>query len=273
MHEEHDIFKMGGLAARMPVVFWSFLAGAIALAAAPGTAGFFSKDDILTAVFSQGTLYYYILWAMAELTALLTTLYIFRVVYLVFLDKPKGEPHAIPAVMPVTIIPLALLSLAGGFINMPVFLGGSERLTKALASQGLGHLAPEGAPHFILMGITSAVFIAGLVLSYYLYAGKPDFRLRFSARYSGLESFLFAGWRLDWLYTTVLVKPFGRFADVLWKQVDERVIDGALDGFGSFLARTGTFLRTSVTGRASAYILATVIGAAAILLFFTWGSY
>lgn len=273
MHEEHDIFKMGGLASRMPVVFWSFLAGATALAAAPGTAGFFSKDDILTAVFAQGTAYYYILWAMAELTALITTLYIFRVVYLVFLDNPKGEPRTIPVIMPITIIPLAVLSLAGGVINMPVFLGGSERLAKALASQGLGTLAPEGVPHFILAGITSAVFIAGLVLSYYLYAKKPEIRLRISARYAGIESFLFAGWRLDWLYNSLFVKPFGKVADVLWKRVDEGVIDDALDGLGSSLAGAGTFLRASVTGRASAYILATVIGATAILIYFTWSSH
>ena len=273
MHEEHDIFKMGGLAARMPVVFWSFLAGAITLAAAPGTGGFFSKDDILTAVFSQGTLYYYILWAMAELTALLTVLYIFRVVYLVFLGTPTKEPGTIPAIMPATIIPLALLSLSGGFINMPVFLGGSEHLAKALASQGLSLLAPEGAPHFILMGITSAVFMTGLVLSYYLYAKKPEFRLRMSARYSGLESFLFAGWRLDWLYRVAFVVPFGKAADMLWNKVDEGAIDSALDGIASSLAGAGTFLGRSVTGRASAYILATVIGAAAILIYFTWSSY
>ncbi len=139
MHEEHDIFKMGGLAARMPVVFWSFLAGAIALAAAPGTAGFFSKDDILTAVFSQGTLYYYILWAMAELTALITTLYIFRVVYLVFLDKPKGEPHAIPAIMPATIIPLAAAQSCGRDYKHACV---SRRVRTSFKSPGLSRARP-----------------------------------------------------------------------------------------------------------------------------------
>ncbi len=60
---------------------------------------------------------------------------------------------------------------------------------------------------------------------------------------------------------------------MLWNKVDEGVIDGALDGLGSSLAGAGTYLRTSVTGRASAYIIATVIGAAAILIFFTWSSH
>jgi NADH-quinone oxidoreductase subunit L len=273
MHEEHDIFRMGGLASRMPVVFWSFLAGATALAAAPGTAGFFSKDEVLAAVFAQGTAYYYLLWAMAELTALITTLYIFRVVYFVFLDKPKGEPRSIPTIMSITIVPLAVLSLAGGVINVPAFLGGSEYLAKALASQGLGLLAPDSAPHIILAGITTAVCITGLVLSYYLYAIKPEFRLGLKARYPGIVSFLLAGWRLDGLYKAVFVVPFRRVAEVLWKRVDEGAIDGTFDGIGSSLASAATQLRRSVTGRASAYIMATVIGAAAILVFFAWSSY
>src|SRR5512143_3402784 len=89
MHEEHDIFKMGGLMTRMPVAFWCFLAGSLALAAAPGTGGFFSKDEILSSLMADGSIFPTALWVAAELTALITAFYIFRVVFLVFTGAPK----------------------------------------------------------------------------------------------------------------------------------------------------------------------------------------
>ena len=94
-----------------------------------------------------------------------------------------------------------------------------------------------------------------------------------AARFSGLLDFLEQAWYLDRLYYAVIVNPFVRGANFLWRKVDEGIIDGALDGAGSLLAIAASGLRGTVTGRATSYIMASVIGAAALLLYFAWSSF
>lgn len=272
LHEEHDIFKMGGLASRMPAVFWCTLAGALALGAAPGTGGFFSKDEILSAAFSHGSAFYISLWAVGEVTALITTLYIFRVLYLAFFGEAKQEPRAIPRVMVYVLVPLAALSLFGGLINLPAALGGSERLAGLLGSQGLSNGPRPAGPQWLLQGVTAAVFAAGVSLAYFLYALKSRLRVRLVARYAWLVSFLYNAWYLDRLYYKAFVRPYQRAAAYLWNKVDEGVIDDSLDSAGLSVTSAGNWLRASVTGRASTYIISVVIGAAAILIYFAWES-
>ena len=103
-----------------------------------------------------------------------------------------------------------------------------------------------------------------------MYVRRPDLRQRLAARYSGLVSFLSSAWYLDRLYYAIIVRPYARLAEFLWRVVDEGVIDRLLDGTGMGIARTGTLIRASVTGRASTYIIVTAAGAAAMLLYFAW---
>lgn len=272
MDEERDIFKMGGLAWRMPVVFWCFVAGALALAAAPGTGGFFSKDEILSAAFSQGSGWFVFLWALAEFTAFLTTIYIFRVVYLVFFGEAKKEPGRLPAIMPLTLVPLAVLSLVGGVMNIPKSLRGSARLETLLSSQGLAGVSREAAQGFGLVATAVLVFAFGIGTAYLLYVLKPNWRREMAARYSGVLTFLEQAWYLDRFYYAVIVNPFVRAANFLWRKVDEGVIDGVLDGAGNTLAGVANGLRGTVTGKATSYIMASAVGAAALLLYFAWSS-
>ncbi len=192
MHEEHDIFKMGGLARKMPLVFACFLAGALALAAAPGTGGFFSKDAILTAAFMRGGWFYYSVYALLELTALLTVLYIFRVVFVVFAGPEKKAPAKIPWAMPVILAPLAILSVAGGVLNMPALFGGSEMLTNLLRAQGLAGEA-AAAPGLSLQVITALVFAAGLAAAYYFYVARPEKREAMATSHARLIDFMGEG--------------------------------------------------------------------------------
>jgi NADH-quinone oxidoreductase subunit L len=269
LHEEHDIFRMGGLMIRMPLVFWCFLAGALALAAAPGTGGFFSKDDVLAAVLADGSGLYTGLWILGEAAAFITAFYIFRVVCLVFLGEAGKEPAAVPAIMKAVLIPLAILSLVGGIINAPALWGGGERLLGLLAGQGI--VKPAASPHGVLVeAVSASMSIAGIALSYYLYALNPALRERLALRHSALLDFLYNAWYLDRLYYKLFVTPYARVASFLWRYVDERCIDRAFDGAGEGFARTGTWLRRAVTGRASTYIFATAAGAAFILTYFAW---
>ncbi|MBI5695932.1 MAG: NADH-quinone oxidoreductase subunit L [Nitrospirae bacterium] len=271
LHEEHDIFNMGGLMTRMPTVFWCFLAGALALAAAPGTGGFFSKDEVLAATLGHGGALYTALWALGEVTAFVTAFYIFRVVALVFMGGMKKESAGLPARLPGTmvwsLVPLAVLAIAGGIINLPATWGGSGYLSGLLASQGLAPLV-EAGHGWAVQAISASVCASGIGAAYYMYLINPALRDRLAARYTDLNDFLSRAWGLDALYYRLFVTPFSRMADVLWHRVDEGAINRALDGIGDGLAWGGSMMRLSVTGRASTYIMATIVGAAAIILYF-----
>ncbi|HOS43734.1 MAG TPA: NADH-quinone oxidoreductase subunit L [Armatimonadota bacterium] len=143
LRDEQNIFRMGGLRRRLPAVYWTFLAGALALAAAPLiTAGFYSKDLILFAAWVSpvGNRW---LWGAGLLGAFLTALYTFRMVFLVFHGPERTAPHGRPGpAMTVPLMILALLSLLGGFVETPADLGGVH-----LFSSFLGHALPGLAAH------------------------------------------------------------------------------------------------------------------------------
>ncbi len=271
MREEHDIFKMGGLGKSMPLTFGCFLAGALALSAAPGTGGFFSKDAILTAVFMRGGWFYYSVYALSELTALITTIYIFRVVFVVFFGPEKKTPAPIPSAMPAILVPLAILSIIGGFLDMPAALGGSGRLTGFLMAQGLaGSLTePSGIG---LPAITALVFVLGLAASYYLYVMRPERREALVSRHARIAGFFENAWRIDDFYYLLFVRPYRKMADILWQQIDEGAVDDFLDKTAEGFAAFGTWLRGGVNGRAATYISSIAAGTALILAYFLWGS-
>jgi NADH-quinone oxidoreductase subunit L len=154
---EQDIRNMGGLKAGLPITYWTFLIGSLAIAGVPGLAGFFSKDEILFETFAHG---HTILWTVGILTSLLTATYMFRLVFLTFHgerrheapapehpeeEEPGTHPshqlhpshqshlHDAPPAMATALVVLALGSLAAGYIGIPDALGGHNALQSWLA--------------------------------------------------------------------------------------------------------------------------------------------
>ena len=121
LHHEQDIWKMGGLRKKMPVTFWTFLIGTLALCGVPPFSGFYSKDSILAQALEQKN---YPLFVLGAAVAGLTTFYMFRLFYVAFVGKPRteaaGHAHESPAVMTWPLIVLAVFAVIGGII-------GSER--------------------------------------------------------------------------------------------------------------------------------------------------
>ena len=175
LHGEQDIRNMGGLRRALPITFWTFLIGSLAIAGVPGLAGFFSKDEILFETFREG---HTILWLIGALTSLLTATYMFRLVYLTFFgerrhDAPapehpeeeepgahrpgaaalhghgaasahgNGHLHDAPPAMALALIVLAIGSVAAGYIGIPHALGGHNALGTWLAPS-FGASASEG---------------------------------------------------------------------------------------------------------------------------------
>jgi len=280
LHEEHDIFKMGGLRRRLPAVYWTFLAGALALAALPPFGGFFSKDRILLSVFSHPSALYRLLGVVALATSFLTAVYVFRLFFLVFLlgrsapDERTVLP--VPARMTATLVPLALLSLASGLLNLPALYAGNEWLARHLEPLTRGTFRLDPSSHRLEMTLEAAgaaLSLAGLLVAYFLYRPKPareagaeEPRMAGdSARAAGWRDFFFQGWRLDQLYERALVAPYRRLAQFSWQFLDEGTVDEGFDRTASLFSGMSSVLGLWTTGRLSFYLKMVLVGFAAIL--------
>ncbi len=132
---EQDIMKMGGLRKSLPKTYWTFLIGTLAIAGLPPLSGFFSKDEILSAVFSNGLP----MWILAVSVTMMTAFYMFRLLFLTFFGTNRSSHpqsrkiHESPSVMTIPLMVLAFLAFFGGLLNIPGIMGGSERLKEFLA--------------------------------------------------------------------------------------------------------------------------------------------
>ena len=196
LHHEHNIFRMGGLRTRLPVVFWSFLIGSAALAALPFTSGFYSKDAILLSAWEQADIGPW-LWAGGLLGALLTSIYSFRLVFIVFFGEAQTEPDRQPGWrMAGPLLLLCLLSLVGGWFALP--------LTGVFPDHG--HAQVNHAVEYISI----ATPLLGLLLAYLLFLGRQLSIDKLIASPAGqaLKNFCYSGWRVDNLYNALWVRPY-----------------------------------------------------------------
>jgi NADH-quinone oxidoreductase subunit L len=275
LHHQQDIFRMGGLKKRMPAVYWPFLAGVLCLAGFPGSGGFFSKDAILGAVFEHGGQLYTTLFILGLLTALLTSFYTFRMLFVVFHGSEETHVEPLPAVMTVTLVPLAVIGLLGGLFNMPAYLSQHGLLSVYLGSiGGFAASAHSSITTEITLQIMAATAcVVGLGLAWSRYTG--DRRAASLAAESGPAPFqirfLQSGWMLDDLYRLIIIRPFVWLAGFLWKTVDECTIDGALNGLGRLTVRLGELPAGWSSGRVVTALFGIAGGAAAVLVYLVWG--
>jgi NADH-quinone oxidoreductase subunit L len=213
LHHEHNIFKMGGLRKDLPIAFWSFLIGGASLAALPViTAGFFSKDLILWQAWAS-PLGNFWLWAAGLLGGLLTAIYIFRAWFVVFYGLPGTTVGKKPGyLMIIPLVVLSVLSLIGGWVELPLTLGGfpffSEFLRPSLPPIGqITFSPPELAAELelVLEIIAAAAAILGIYLAYLL-SLRPSTQPEAPVLMI-VQRFWHAGWGFDWLYDRILVRP------------------------------------------------------------------
>jgi NADH-quinone oxidoreductase subunit L len=203
LHHEHNIFRMGGLRTRLPVVFASFLIGSAALAALPFTSGFYSKDTILLAAWSLPDIGP-TLWMGGLLGALLTAIYSFRLVFVVFFGDAHTEPDRQPGwKIAVPLIILCVLAAIGGWISQP--------LEQVFPPAGDHHDVSHAVEY---IGI--AIPLLGLLIAYLIFLGGQlsVSTLTESPLGRTLQAFWLKGWRVDDLYHTLLVRPFTGLARI-----------------------------------------------------------
>jgi NADH-quinone oxidoreductase subunit L len=272
----NDMRLMGGLRKKMPITSITMLIGALAIAGIPPLSGFWSKDEVLTAVYHAGSLHltFFILWTMGVATAFLTAFYMFRMWFMTFSGNPRSEYHAheSPKIMTVPLMALAGLALVSGFA---LFIGSGFRsfIEGSLGSiplspehESLGAIAADvlTSPFtFLVLGLV----IVGILLAYRIYYVPGFDRSRFAAGVPGkFQRALENRWYISKFYddfAVTVVYGFSKLADVF----DRRVIDGAVNGFAYLGARTGNVIRKAQSGNVQRYASLIVVAIVVLLLF------
>jgi NADH-quinone oxidoreductase subunit L len=262
MHEEHDLYRMGGLSRRLPLTFWTFLIGAASLSALPlVTAGFYSKDLILWSAWSSpsGSTW---LWVAGLVGALLTSLYTFRMVFLTFFGEAKYEVNYTPGNgIRLPLIVLACLSLVGGIVELPHTLGGQPWFSEFMGSALPALHYVEGRTHaeLILQIVAAVVSLSGIYLAYLFFLRRrvsADGVAR-SMLGAALDRFWFGGWGFDWLYNKLFVTPY------IWlaRTNKEDFIDSIYDGIAKLNEVFYRALSRTETGKVRWYMTGIALGA------------
>jgi len=264
LHHEHDMFKMGGLKKKLPIIYWTFLIGSGSLAALPFiTAGFYSKDQILWLAWAgeKGNIWFFL---AALIGAFVTAIYTFRMVFVTFWGTEKTHVgHGVGSRMHIPLIILAALSLFGGFIELPHTLGHVELFTDYLKPVlPVVSLRPEVESSEWLIQILAAVLsIGGGWLAYYFYYKHPDLPSKIKVYVPGTYHVWFTGWGFDALYNTLLVKPFVFLARINKSDV----VDQLYHGIVAFAEHVHALLAKTQSGILRWYVMSMVIGAILIL--------
>jgi NADH-quinone oxidoreductase subunit L len=271
LHHEHDIFRMGGLRRHLPLTFWTFLIGGAALAGLPLlTAGFYSKDWILWQAWA-GTAGNPWLWVAGLLGTLLTSVYIFRVVFRVFYGPVMTPVSEKPGFrMQLALLTLAVLSVVGGWLELPANLGHlplfSGFLQTALPASPTvdAEIGTEGT----LQLIASGASVLGIALAYVVFLQRPRVVEGPTQTPWGtaIHRWWFGGWGFDHLYSRLIVEPF------IWlAQVNK---GDAIDAVYHGIARLHRFahhrLRQTQTGRVRWYAAGIAAGSVVIIALAVW---
>lgn len=264
LHHEQDMFKMGGLRKKMPVVYWTFLIGAASLAALPFiTAGFYSKDQILWLAWAgeKGNLWFYL---AALIGAFVTSIYTFRMVFLTFFGEEKTHiGHQAGSLMTVPLIILAALSLLGGFIELPHNMGHVTLFSDFLAPVLPAVELRPGVESYewLMQSIAAVLCLAGIYVAYFFYMKREDLRAEIKGATYELNRFWFGGWGFDALYDIVIVQPYVWLCRINKRDALDKIYEGMVSGANYF---HGLFASTQ-SGIMRWYIMGIVVGAVLIL--------
>lgn len=266
---EQDIRKMGGLSKKIPITFWTFTAATVAIAGIFPLAGFWSKDEILLYAFASSSGGSPWLWGVASFTALLTSFYMFRLLWLTFLGTSRmsheveHHVHESPPSMTGVLILLAFLSAVGGVLSLAHFL--EPQLALPLIPENLHHFEP------ILIGISIVLAITGLAGAAFVYGGPASRAEGLKKRFSALHRLLSGKYFIDELYDRVIAKPLYWVSEnVFFRLGDKTLLDGTLNGLASMGQFTAGLLSRVQTGSLHWYALMALVGIVGALLW-SWG--
>ncbi|HUE01148.1 MAG TPA: proton-conducting transporter membrane subunit, partial [Bryobacteraceae bacterium] len=290
------------------ITHWTMWVGSVAIAGIPGFAGFFSKDEILWQAYSSpaGSK---LLWAVGFVTAGLTAFYMWRLMNMTFYGKSRVAPQVAAHIHesgPAMTVPLMLLAVGGvfaGWLGIPKVFGESARLQAfekwlepafaSAATEAAKGGAHDASTEWILMSISVAVAIIGIVVARYFYHRRPEVPLRLEKSLKPLHGLLYNKYYVDEVYDFLFVNGLSKGGGEVLGAFDRNIVDGAVNGAGwltRFSSRVSMWWDTWVvdgavrlgsftvkllsypvcilqTGRVQAYALFVVVG---VMVFFVY---
>jgi NADH-quinone oxidoreductase subunit L len=282
MGGEQDMLKMGGLSKKIKWTYWTMLIATLAIAGFPPLAAFFSKDAILLSAFNNehGG---HILYGLGLFTALMTSFYMFRLVFLTFYGQQRYDEHHVhvhesPWSMLGPLVILAVLSITGGWLAAPALWGGTDYFSSFLApifgaGETVNALDEAAARNleYILAGVAVASAAIGWVVAYMLYSkdtGKPA---EIAKSAGPVYTTLWNKYYVDEIYAAVIIAPLMWISrNVLWKVVDVEIVDGAVNGIARGASEVGDASRHTQSGNTRSYAVWVVIGAIVIIAVVFW---
>jgi NADH-quinone oxidoreductase subunit L len=279
--DAQDMRNMGGLKQYMPVTFWLMAIATLAIAGIPPFSGFFSKDEILAAAFARGEAIpiYYVFYGMGALAALLTAFYMARLMAMTFLgenrtgEQERAHIHDAPWVMTGPLVVLGVLSAIGGLLNLPPFIGGGaalehwiEPVTEPAAAFFRVEM-PHGRTELFLVGAAVLIGALGLVAGWRATLRRRTLPAAEAPADTGLARVVYRKYYVDELYDALIVRPLVWLSRVvLWKGVDQGVVDGAAVNGTAKLSRGLGWLGSRLqTGQVGVYVVLFLVGALWVL--------
>ncbi len=272
MSGEQDIKNMGGLRKHLPITYIVFLLATVAISGIPPFSGFFSKDEILAHLYAHSP----VLWGFALLASMLTAFYMFRLFFLTFWGGFRGTKHQLehlhesPLVMTAPLMVLAVLSVLGGFLNVPEIFGGNLALKNFLSpvfeASELRSFDPHIGHQTEIMLMAIAVGMAGIsiFLAYSRYVANNEVPSGDEKEMSWLEKLVFNKYYVDEAYDAAIVKPLNWISRKSEIFIEKQLIDGTVEGSANFTLHLGGLLRQLQTGHIGFYLIAMVLAVVAI---------
>ncbi len=267
MSGEQDMRRMGGLKDKIKITYWVFTIGTFAICGFPILSGFFSKDEILAAVFAESPF----LWVLAFISSMITGIYMCRMYFVTFYGSFRGTKeqehhlHESPSNMTIPLMILAFLSVVGGFLNLPHLVGegAAQKLAEFLHPifkyTSVSMLELDETTEIALMVLTTIGVLTVIYFSYKIYTKdaslpKEDHELK------GLEKVIAHKFYIDELYDTLFVKPITWLGGFTHNIIEKRGIDGIVNGIGSSVRFSSTMVRLLQNGNIEYYFLGLTIG-------------
>jgi NADH-quinone oxidoreductase subunit L len=269
---EQDIRKMGGLAKKMPLAFWTFAIGTVAISGVPPFAGFFSKDAIIDAGIA---LHHPVLTALLIVAALLTAFYMFRLLFFTFAGEYRGahEPHVEDVLtMNVPVVVLAGLATIGGFFASPLatFLQASFEKFSPFFLPGTDHRPSIAELNWPVAAGMFLLAVAGIAAAYALYVVRPSLREGIKRALAGPRELLLNAYYLDVVYHVLVEVPAYAIAGFCAKYFDPAVIDGIPRALAGAAAVMGDAARGWESGQLRRYGLTIAIGVVLLLAYYAF---
>jgi len=282
---EQDMRRMGGLRKAIPWTYGTMLVATLAISGTPGFSGFFSKEEILLAA-RTGPYANSAIYALGVITAGLTALYMFRLLFMTFHGAPRFDPkkthvHESPRVMLAPLAVLAALALAGGWWAAPHLLGGLNYFDDFVKPVFVGGETSSSTEPYTGSGqLIATVFgppvlaaFVGFLLAWWLYIRNPQMPGRLAESLRAPYRLLAGKYFIDELYGFVIVRPLVWVStNFLWRTVDEETIDGLVNGVAREAGEFGDRLRHLNSGNTRTYAAWVILGAVVLTTLLAWAA-